>query len=74
MFLAPIVIGYAFFRDRLSLPDLNLSSLVFEPVPLLTGALLLLGGFTLFTAVLVAIGAVMPTAKEAGSCSVRSWG
>ena len=39
---------------------------MFEPGPLITGALLLLGGFTLFTAVLVAIGAVMPTAKEAG--------
>jgi ABC-2 type transport system permease protein len=34
---------------------------------MITGALLLLGGFTLFTGVLVAIGAIMPTAKEAGT-------
>lgn len=66
VFLAPIIIGYIFFRDRLAMPDLDLSTLSFEPGPLLIGALLLLGGFTLFTAVLVAIGAVMPTAKEAG--------
>ena len=38
----------------------------FDPGPLIVGALLLLGGFTLFTAVLVAIGAIMPTAKKAG--------
>ncbi|UKA63386.1 ABC transporter permease [Arthrobacter sp. FW306-04-A] len=66
VFLAPIAIGYVFFRDRLALPAVDLSSLVFEPGPLIAGALLMLGGFTLFTAVLVAIGAIMPTAKEAG--------
>jgi ABC-2 type transport system permease protein len=66
VFLAPVVIGYAFFRDKLSLPDLDLRDIVLEPGPLLVGALLLLGGFTLFTAVLGAIGAVMPNAKEAG--------
>jgi len=66
VFLAPIVVGYAFFRERLSLPDIDLRDIVFEPGPLLVGALLLLGGFTLFTAVLGAIGAVMPNAKEAG--------
>jgi ABC-2 type transport system permease protein len=31
------------------------------------GALLLLGGFTVFTGVLVAIGAIMPTVKDAGT-------
>jgi ABC-2 type transport system permease protein len=66
VFLAPVILGYAFFRDRLAMPDLDLSALTFEPAPLVIGALLLLGGFTLFTAVLVAIGAIMPTAKEAG--------
>ena len=66
VFLAPVIIGFAFFRDRLSLPEINLSDVVFEPGPLLVGALLLLGGFLLFTAVLGAIGAVMPNAKEAG--------
>jgi ABC-2 type transport system permease protein len=67
VFLTPIAAGYLFLRDSLALPDLDLSSLVFEPAPLIIGALLLLGGFTLFTGVLVAIGAIMPTAKEAGT-------
>jgi ABC-2 type transport system permease protein len=67
VFLAPVGAGYLFFRDSLALPDMDLSSLVFEPGPMITGALLLLGGFTVFTGVLVAIGAVMPTAKEAGT-------
>ena len=67
VFLTPIAAGYLFFRDSLALPDIDLSALVFEPMPLIVGALLLLGGFTLFTGVLVAIGAIMPTAKEAGT-------
>ncbi|MFF2347006.1 ABC transporter permease [Pseudarthrobacter sp. NPDC058119] len=67
VFLAPVGLAYLFFRDSLALPDLNLSPLVFEPGPMLIGALLLIGGFTVFTGVLVAIGAIMPTAKEAGT-------
>jgi ABC-2 type transport system permease protein len=67
VFLAPVAAGYLFFRDSLALPDMDLSTLVFEPGTILVGALLLLGGFTLFTGVLVAMGAIMPTAKEAGT-------
>ncbi|MET3810826.1 ABC transporter permease [Arthrobacter sp. UYEF3] len=67
VFLTPIAIGYLFFRDKLALPDLDLSTLSFEPGTMLVGALLLLGGFTVFTGVLVAIGAIMPTAKDAGT-------
>ncbi|WP_324642408.1 ABC transporter permease [Pseudarthrobacter sp. LT1] len=67
VFLAPVGLAYLFFRDSLALPALSLSSLVFEPGPMITGALLLLGGFTVFTGTLVAIGAIMPTAKEAGT-------
>ncbi|BCW77908.1 ABC transporter permease [Arthrobacter sp. NicSoilB11] len=67
VFLAPVGLAYLFFRDRLALPDLDLSSLAFEPGPMITGALLLIGGFTVFTGTLVAIGAIMPTAKEAGT-------
>jgi ABC-2 type transport system permease protein len=67
VFLAPVGLAYLFFRDSLALPEMDLSSLVFEPGPLITGALLLVGGFTVFTGVLVAIGAIMPTAKEAGT-------
>jgi len=66
IFVLPVIIGYVFFRSSLKWPSLDLSSLVFSPVHLTIGALLLIGGFTLFTGTLVAIGATMPTAKEAG--------
>ncbi len=67
VFISPIIIAYLFFRSTLNLPNLDLSALVFNAERMLIGALLLLGGFTLFTGTLVAIGAVMPTAKEAGA-------
>lgn len=41
--------------------------IVFDPVRLVVAAGLFTGGFLLFTALLVAIGSVMPTAKDAGS-------
>lgn len=67
VFLTPIAVAYLFFRDKLAIPDLDLSTITFEPATMIVGALLLLGGFTVFTGVLVAIGAVMPTAKDAGT-------
>lgn len=67
VFLAPVGLAYLFFRDTLALPEVSLSALVFEPGPMIVGALLLLAGFTVFTGTLVAIGAIMPTAKEAGT-------
>ncbi|NNN00943.1 MAG: ABC transporter permease [Acidimicrobiaceae bacterium] len=65
IFASPVIIGYVFFRSSLNLPNLNLSNLVFNARSMSVGALVLLGGFVLFTGTLVAIGAVMPTAKEA---------
>lgn len=65
VFASPVIIGYAFFRSSLRLPAVNFADLVFAPRPMVTGALLLLGGFTLFSGILIAIGAVMSTAKEA---------
>ncbi|WP_125610539.1 ABC transporter permease [Specibacter cremeus] len=67
VFATPIAFGYTFFRDKLNLPAFDLSHLTFQFWPMLVGALLLVGGFVLFTGVLVGIGAVMPTAKEAGT-------
>ncbi len=67
IFLAPLGVGYAFMRTSLNLPNLHLSTLVFNPVRITIGALLLLAGFSLFSVTLVAIGAIVPTAKEAGS-------
>ena len=66
VFVIPVIFGYIFFRSSLNWPSLDLSSLQFDPARMTIGALLLLGGFTLFTGTLVAIGAMMPTAKEAG--------
>ncbi|ALO67330.1 sodium transporter [Arthrobacter alpinus] len=67
VFALPVVIGYVFFRDQLNLPSLDLSQLAFDPVRMTVGFLLMLGGFSLYTTTLVAVGAAMPTAKEAGS-------
>jgi ABC-2 type transport system permease protein len=67
VFLTPIVVAFLFFRDKLAIPDLDLSTIAFEPGTMAVGALLLLGGFTVFTGVLVAIGAIMPTAKDGGT-------
>ncbi len=66
-FISPLLIGYFFFRSSLNLPNLDLSALVFNAGRMIVGALLLLGGFLLFTGTLVAIGAIMPTAKDAGA-------
>src|SRR5665647_3003125 len=65
-FAVPVVIGYMFFRSNLNLPDVDLSHLILEPQTMIVGFLLLLGGFIVFTGTLVAIGAVVPTVKEAG--------
>jgi ABC-2 type transport system permease protein len=67
VFLTPIVVAFIFFRDKLAIPDFDLSTISFEPGTMIVGALLLLAGFTVFTGVLVAIGAVMPTTKDAGA-------
>ncbi|TFC86406.1 ABC transporter permease [Cryobacterium sp. TmT2-59] len=66
VFLLPAILGFLFFRDSLNVPNFDLSALVINPGPMIVGALLLIGGFTLFTATLVAVGAIMPTAKDAG--------
>ncbi len=66
-FAVPVVVGYLFFRQNLNLPNLDLSHLTLEPQAMIVGFLLLVGGFLLFTGTLVAIGAVVPTVKEAGA-------
>jgi len=69
VFATPIALGYLFLRDQLSLPSLDLSSLVFDPWHMTVGALVLVGGFALFTGSLVAVGALMPSVKDAGPVS-----
>ena len=67
VFTTPMLLGYVFFRDQLAMPEFDLSHLQFQFLPMLVGALLLIGGFILFTGVRVGIGAVMPTAKDAST-------
>jgi ABC-2 type transport system permease protein len=66
VFAVPMAIGYAFFRTSLNIPDLGLNGLQLDPQRMIVGALLLLGGFALFVGTLVALGAAMPTVKDAG--------
>lgn len=66
LLVVPAVVAYVYFRDALMLPTVDLSHLIIEPGRMIIGALILVGGFTLFTATFVAIGAVMPTARDAG--------
>lgn len=63
--VVPTVLAYLKFRSSLAIPSIDLSKLVFDPGQLLVGAVIFAGGFLLFTGLLVAIGAAMPTAKEA---------
>ncbi len=58
--LVPILLAYAKYRQTI-----DLRSIVFDPWQMLVGALVFAGGFLVFTGILVAIGAAMPTAKEA---------
>ncbi|MGN6743077.1 MAG: ABC transporter permease [Amnibacterium sp.] len=66
VFAVPLAIGYTFFRSALNIPDLGLNGLQLDPERMIVGALLLLGGFALFVGTLVALGAAMPTVKDAG--------
>jgi len=63
--LVPTVIAYIFLRNVLSLPNIDLSTIPLDPVRIVIAALLFISSFLLFTGLLVAIGAAVPTAKEA---------
>jgi ABC-2 type transport system permease protein len=67
LFSSPMVIGYLFFREQINILDVDLSTLIFDPQTMIIGFLLMAGGFSLFTTTLVALGTIMPTAKEAGN-------
>lgn len=63
--LLPVVVAYVGWRSQLKLPDFDLASISLAPGPIISGAILLAGGFLMFTGLLVTIGAAVPTAKEA---------
>lgn len=67
--MVPSLLAYIFAREALNIPDISgiVNNLQFEVWPITLAALVLVFGFLLFTGLLVAIGAAVPTAKEANS-------
>jgi len=65
--LVPVVIVYALFHNELLLPNFDLSNIPLDPLRIAISAVIFAFSFLLFTGLLVAIGAIAPTAKEAGS-------
>jgi len=63
--IVPVIIAYVFFRNQLALPNLDLSNIPLDPLRIAIGAAIFIFSFLLFTGLLVAIGAIAPTAKEA---------
>ena len=61
----PVVAGYLAFGSKLQLPNMDLSLLVFDPVRIGLALVIFLASFMMFTGMLVTLGAMMPTAKEA---------
>jgi len=64
--LLPIIIAYVFLRNQLALPNIDLSNIPIDPIRIAISASIFTFSFLLFTGILVAIGAIAPTAKEAG--------
>ena len=62
----PVILAVVLFGDTLGI-NLDLSELVFDPVRIIVGAVLLVLSFMVVTGILVTVSAAMPTAKEAGS-------
>jgi len=62
----PALIGYLLLHDKLALPSIDLSSIPVDPGRIGVSAAIFVVSFLLFTGLLVAIGASVPTAKEAG--------
>lgn len=63
--LIPILLLYFLIGTKLSLPNFDLKNIPFDPVRIGLGAIIFSLSFLLFTGLLVAIGAAVPTAKEA---------
>ncbi|WP_422758962.1 ABC transporter permease [Paenarthrobacter sp. C1] len=61
----PVAAGFMLLRGYAGIPDISLAALIPEPSAMMVGALVLAGGFILFAGALVALGSVMPTAKDA---------
>ncbi len=64
--MVPVIIGYLLFHDKLQMPMIDLSSLPVDWGRIVIGFMIFTASFLLFTGLLFAIGAAVPTAKEAG--------
>lgn len=64
--IVPVLLAYLRFHDKLNLPNLDLSTLPVDWGAIGIGFAVFAASFLLFTGLLVAIGAAVPTAKEAG--------
>jgi ABC-2 type transport system permease protein len=65
--LIPITIGYLLLHNQLTLPNLDLSQIPLDPMRITLGGLVFFVSFLMYTGLLMALGAAMPTAKEASS-------
>ena len=66
LIVIPLLVGYLLFREQLHLPSVDLSTLPINWPRLGTGLVIFALCFSMFTGLLVLIGASVPTAKEAG--------
>ena len=63
--IIPLIVIYLQFGSQLQLPNIDLTNIPLDPARIAIGAALFAASFMLFTGLLVALGAAMPTAKEA---------
>ena len=64
--ILPALVGYLLFHDQLNLPFVDLTTLPVNWGRIGVGAAIFTASFMMFTGLLVAVGAAVPTAKEAG--------
>lgn len=64
--IVPALVIYLLFHNKLSLPSVDLSTLPVDWAHIGLGALIFMISFLMFTGLLVFVGAMVPTAKEAG--------
>jgi ABC-2 type transport system permease protein len=60
-----VLVAYFMLRGHLNLPSFDLSQIPLDPARIAAGAAIFASAILLFAGILVAIGAAMPTAKEA---------
>ncbi len=63
--ILPVIIMYLLFGSQLKIPSVDVTEVVFDPLRIGIAVAVFASGFMMFTGLLVAVGAVMPTAKEA---------